>query len=1021
MGKKAQKAQGTVSISLKGQAQPKIQIKAVQKAQPQNTRPQKVQPQQAQPKGQHQQPPKAQPHLAEQPGADATNHQASSAANEAVQRQLEADEAARRRRLERFGVASASRSSAPTPDSTAVPTTAKAKARTVESTEPQTASAKILKSGLTCHLCGQAGHIKPHCPQLKAQPGADGAAGKGLKRDALAASASSDASGKTCHLCGQAGHFKRDCPQLKAQAGGEGGAGNAPTASSDASGKTCHLCGQAGHFRRDCPQLKAQAGANGAAGKRPNRDEAAATASSDETAKRAKLAALREQFFEKPATQASAPAPAPVAAQPGTEQELQPSRKRPQPDSGVLVELAEGYAAAKARRLAAAEAAKQQELARLQKVEAKRKAQQGGVGQAKSKIVVLPKLPPPKPTPSTGPAANKPAASPVPVPVAAEAAPAAGAAAATAATAATAPAPVTPADTMVAAVAAAAVAAPDFPTNDATSDTAPHAGEDMAKLEYKCAKYRAKLSAKRADGSGLELPIASPKRKEYEDKLQHWEKLLQANKPPVNPSPVKPNVTPTADGKGAAAGDQNRTPAELKPGFGASLTPLPLSLQDSPGESASAPGTVTDTDSAAASSPDRSAKVAPSGLGFNETGGFQKKILTKTAGGQSLKVEVFMRVPTAPLTARGRKVAEMRRLQQLLPSMQRLTLAALVQWCARPSGVESSRGLGSASASIASCLAAMRQGAPGTLLDLVVNHLAPLGVSLPVVQRLYTTGWTWPVSNCEANLEQSQSRSVADATTSVSVVRKNAAAQQPPRPDTTIVRVRFEDAGALGINFRKESVPPIIASIRPGSMAAAQAPPLRPGLVLSKVGGRSVLTGGNPEASLPGSLGLDAAAAVELGDPNVVDGNHTQTTRRSTRSAPGELLGTLSSVEAEAKQVKEARSAEVASRSAEVASGADADVPRADTPLSYAECVALIKAASRPLEVEFKVPGRGGSPLARAPTATAAGAKQPQVPQQQVPQQQPPQQRKRKQHNETEVPTEAAESSSTPKRKSRKR
>ena len=949
MGKKTQKAQSSgVSISLKGQAQPKIQIKAVQKAQPQN-----AQPQQAQlPKAQHQ-PPKA------QPGVDATNAHASSAASDAVQRQREADEAARRRRLERFGVASASSSSAPTPENTAVATTAKANTRPVEPTEPQAAPAKLLKSGLTCHLCGQAGHIKPHCPQLKAQAGADGAAGKGLKRDA--ASAASDASGKTCHLCGQAGHFKRDCPQLKAQAGGEGGAG-----------------------------------------KRLKRAKPAATASSDddaEKAKTAKLAALRAQFFENSAAQASAPAPAPVAAQPGAEKELQPSRKRPQPDSGVLVELAEGYAAAKARRLAAADAAKQQELARLQKVEAKRKAQQAGIGQAKSKIVVLPKLPPPKPKPRAVPAVNKPAASAVPAAGAAAPAPAA--------------TPVTPADTTAA---AAAAAAPDIPTNDAASDTAAHTGEDTAKLEYKCAKYRAKLSAKRADGSGLELPIASPKRKEYEDKLQHWERMLQANKPPVNhqtPSSVKPNATPTTDGKGAAAGDQNRTPAELKPDFGASLKPLPLSLQDPPGELGSAAGTVTDTGSAAAASPDRSAKVAPTGLGFNETGGFQKKILTKTAGGQSLKVEVFMRMPTAPLTARGRKVAEMRRLQQLLPSMQRLALAALVQWRARPSGVDSSCGLGSASAATASCLAAARRGAAGTLLELVANHLVPLAASLPVVQRFYTTGWTWPVPNCEANLEQSQARSVAEATTSVSVVRKNTAAQQSPRPATTTVRVRFEDAGALGINFRKESVPPVIASIRPGSMAAAQAPPLRPGLVLSKVGGRSVLTGGNPEASPPGSLGLDAAAAAtERGDPNeVVDvGNHTQTTRRSTRSAPGQLLGTLSSVEAEAKQVKEARSGEVAS-------GADADEPRADMPLSYAECIALIKAASRPLEVEFKLAGGGGSPLAREPTTASTGAKQLQ----QAPQQQAPQQQKRKQHKETEVPTGATESSSTQERKRRKR
>ena len=155
--------------------------------------------------------------------------------------------------------------------------------------------------------------------------------------------------------------------------------------------------------------------------------------------------------------------------------------------------------------------------------------------------------------------------------------------------------------------------------------------------------------------------------------------------------------------------------------------------------------------------------------------------------------------------------------------------------------------------------------------------------------------------------------------------------------------MKFEGEGALGLSFRKESIPPVLGSIRAGSLAEAHAPPLRPGLVLSKIAGKSVLTGGKPKPT-----------------PAVEDATQGDSKGRSTRSAPGQLVGTLSSVEAEATLTPAADDAEV------TAAG------ETSLPLSYAECIALIKAASRPIEMEFSIPD--DSP--RLKPAAAGGAVQ---------------------------------------------
>lgn len=61
--------------------------------------------------------------------------------------------------------------------------------------------------GQTCQNCGEVGHRKYDCPQIR-----------------------SFNAGIICRRCGQAGHFQKDCKvNLSAQAGGYGGGANGPS------------------------------------------------------------------------------------------------------------------------------------------------------------------------------------------------------------------------------------------------------------------------------------------------------------------------------------------------------------------------------------------------------------------------------------------------------------------------------------------------------------------------------------------------------------------------------------------------------------------------------------------------------------------------------------------------------------------------------------------------------------------------------------------------------------------------
>jgi hypothetical protein len=963
----------TVTISTKQQPKPKAKVEKKQQAKPQQAKPQQARPQQAKPqqarpqqaKPQQAKPLQAKPQqpkplqakplqakpLQAKPQQPQPAQPAASAAASDGAKQREADEAARRRRLERFGSVPRA-TTAPQPSSAkATPALAAAAAAAVTAKKVTPAPAAV-----TAAKKRAAGP-----PEKEPEP------------------AKRAKSGKACHICGEVGHFKRDCPRLQAPPGGTAKAGSK---GSQAKGL-------------------AAPGASGAGSK-------AATAD--------KLEALRGKFFESakqdvpPAQQPqnatnkpgqptratkgkpAAAATAAVAAAPAQQQQRN-SKKRSREDSDEsLLELTVGYAAARAKRLAAMELSKKQELANRQKLDAQRAeaGTSGGVGRAKSKVVVLPKLPPVKPKP--GVAAATPAAKPTaPSPAAADK------------PAAPIPAAATPAEPPATPAPATTVMTTPAPKPEAGAG--PNTSEDTATLEHKCAKYRAKLSAKRADGSGLELPIASPKRKEYEGKLQQWEKMLaehnrrvqrheQRQAAAAQPAVSKDTKEAAVDGGGERP---EGTPNELKPGYIETLKPLPISLTDDAKQS---PGKAASTAAAGGaappvSEPDLSAKATTTGLGFNETGGFQKKTLTKTQGGQSLQVEVFMRMPTAPLTARGQKVQEMRRLQPLFPAMQRLAFAGLLLQ-QEPTESTGNRG---------SCLRVARRGVGvvGTILDLVVEHLASsngANLSIPMLQRSYVQGWPWPVPDCKAHPEVAPKRPAAAAAagSSVAVVRKRVApAASPPKPETQqqqpradiaptrqlqVIRVRFDGAGALGLNFRRESIPPVLNSIKEGSLAAAQAPPLRPGLVLSKVAGRSVLVGGGKRKLEAAAVATDeqtqqgaAAAAAAAGGGGATaeetassDTQKTGGRGRSTRSAPGKLLGTLSSVQAEAKL-----SEDDTTETETVGAGAGNE----PLPLSYSECIALIKAASRPLEMEFRVPDDSPRPRfepAKAKAKAASGA-----------------------------------------------
>ena len=69
------------------------------------------------------------------------------------------------------------------------------------------------------------------------------------------------------------------------------------------------------------------------------------------------------------------------------------------------------------------------------------------------------------------------------------------------------------------------------------------------------------------------------------------------------------------------------------------------------------------------------------------------------------------------------------------------------------------------------------------------------------------------------------------------------------------MRVTFEGTGPLGLSFRKDSRPPVLSSIRDGSLAAAMAPPLKPGLVLKMIGGQDIAPASSPRQKGPARAG----------------------------------------------------------------------------------------------------------------------------------------------------------------------
>ncbi|KAM7432977.1 putative ATP-dependent RNA helicase ddx4 [Porites harrisoni] len=80
---------------------------------------------------------------------------------------------------------------------------------------------------ITCHTCGEVGHMSRECP-------------------------SSGGLDRACHNCGAQGHFAKECP-----------AATTASSSPERGGRGCFKCGETGHFARECPQQEDDGGRRG--------------------------------------------------------------------------------------------------------------------------------------------------------------------------------------------------------------------------------------------------------------------------------------------------------------------------------------------------------------------------------------------------------------------------------------------------------------------------------------------------------------------------------------------------------------------------------------------------------------------------------------------------------------------------------------------------------------------------------------------------------------------------------------
>ena len=140
--------------------------------------------------------------------------------------------------------------------------------------------------------------------------------------------------------------------------------------------------------------------------------------------------------------------------------------------------------------------------------------------------------------------------------------------------------------------------------------------------------------------------------------------------------------------------------------------------------------------------------------------------------------------------------------------------------------------------------------------ELIAAKLADRGASPVVLRRLYTQGWSWPEPACAPHRTKETQKRPAPAASGGARGRSNKAQRTSPSPrPAPLVRVTFEGTGPLGLSFRKDSRPPVLSSIRDGSLAAAMAPPLKPGLVLKMIGGQDIAPASSPRQKGPARAG----------------------------------------------------------------------------------------------------------------------------------------------------------------------
>jgi hypothetical protein len=170
--------------------------------------------------------------------------------------------------------------------------------------------AKRPREPITCHNCGEEGHIIRECPKPKAKkavndrkggaspqtqkerkprhvreevpsvedhPASDTGAGVGAGEDAITMVAPKAANGVTCNFCGEVGHTTRTCAKKDAAMGRPSPAATqraAPSARTDTipaapaapkvkSGDACKKCGSTTHLTRQCTGATAAAASVG--------------------------------------------------------------------------------------------------------------------------------------------------------------------------------------------------------------------------------------------------------------------------------------------------------------------------------------------------------------------------------------------------------------------------------------------------------------------------------------------------------------------------------------------------------------------------------------------------------------------------------------------------------------------------------------------------------------------------------------------------------------------------------------